>query len=231
MLKGMVFVLLAGAALSACTPGGGTKDSSSAPTPSSQAPPDSGQPPNSSTATGKEPGSATPDSAPAPSDKAAGPPDVARGFYTAYKSLPPGGGIPDAAGLAKLEPFISPALDDLLKKARAAEDQHAKAHKDEPPLVEGDPFTSLFEGATDFEIGGSSWGGSDGNWVEIKLSYKDGQGKTTSWTDKALFVDVDAGGRSIGWHLDDIEYGGTWSFGNKGKLKDLLRDVISEGGN
>jgi hypothetical protein len=33
---------------------------------------------------------------------------------------------------------------------------------------------------------------------------------------------------AAGWRVDDIQYGGSWAFGNKGKLSDSLKAVIAE---
>ncbi len=47
---------------------------------------------------------------------------------------------------------------------------------------------------------------------------------TALWVDKIHLV------RSSGrWVVDDIEYGGDWGFTHKGRLKDLLRKVITDG--
>src|ERR1700744_1774682 len=78
---------------------------------------------------------------------------TANGFYAAYSTFHPSDGIPDAKARAKYEPFISPALDALLKQGDQAEEKFAKANKDSPPLIEGDLFSSNFEGATAYKIG------------------------------------------------------------------------------
>ena len=57
----------------------------------------------------------------------------------------------------------------------------------------------------------------------ISLTYDDGKEKPVTWTDTAVVVSTDKG-----WRVDDIGYGGTWDFGNKGKLGDTLKAVIAE---
>src|ERR1700748_3178844 len=78
---------------------------------------------------------------------------VVSGFYGAYSTFHPSDGIPDAQARARYEPYISPALDALLVEGRRVDEKFTKAHKNSPPLVEGDLFTSNFEGATSYKIG------------------------------------------------------------------------------
>jgi hypothetical protein len=148
---------------------------------------------------------------------------VADGFYAAYQSVFTGGGIPDAEARAKLAPFISPDLAQLLEDASDAEDAYAEATKGEvPPLVEGDPFSSSFEGATSYKVGACTGDGSEGQ-CPIALTYTDERTKPVTWTDTAYLVMTQAG-----WRLDDIEYGANWEFGNRGRLSQLLMSVIEE---
>ena len=66
----------------------------------------------------------------------------------------PHDGIPGEAGRAKLAPYITPALEQLLAAGEAAEARYAKeTNNQSPPIIEGDLFTSLFEGATAFKVG------------------------------------------------------------------------------
>jgi hypothetical protein len=144
---------------------------------------------------------------------------AAKDFYAAYATLPKGG-VPDAAGLAKLDSLITPALASLLAAAAKAEDAHAKATKnEEPPLIEGDLFSSLFEGASAASVGACKGDAQ----CAISLTYDDGKEKPVTWTDTAVVVSTDKG-----WRVDDIAYGGTWDFGNKGKLSDTLKAVVAE---
>lgn len=79
---------------------------------------------------------------------------AANGFYGVYGTFHPSDGIPDASGRAKYEPFISPALDSLLIDGDAAESHFEEVMKNmSPPLIEGDLFTSNFEGATSWHLG------------------------------------------------------------------------------
>ena len=118
------------------------------------------------------------------------PGQVAEAFYGAYKTLPVGG-IPNAEGRAKLEPYVTPALLALLQQADEAEASYARATKGEvPPLVEGDAFTSMFEGASSFAIGACD-GDDKARRCVIDLTYEDKSGKT-EWHDTADLLSTDA---------------------------------------
>jgi len=141
----------------------------------------------------------------------------AAGFYGAYMNLSHDG-IPDEAARAKLAPFVSPALQKLLADGEAAEARYAKQTKNQsPPIVEGDLFTSLFEGATAFRVGACKANGAKGHCA-VTLTYDDKSAKPTIWTDTVYLVHG-----AQGWRVDDIAYGGTWAFGNKGKLTETLK--------
>lgn len=162
--------------------------------------------------------------------RAAGTDDMARvveGFYGAYATFHPSDGIPDAAARAKYEPYISPTLDALLQKGETAESKFNKAHKDSPPLLEGDLFTSNFEGATAYKVGSCAGDAKSGHCA-VSLTYDPGKtnnpkDKPLSWTDTVYLTDT-----AQGWRVDDIGYGGSWDFGNKGKMTDTLHSVIRD---
>lgn len=154
---------------------------------------------------------------------------TANGFYAAYSTFHPSDGIPDAAGRARYAPYISERLDGLLTQATAAENKFASANKDTPPLIEGDLFTSNFEGATAFKIGACSGDAKSGHCA-IELTYNPGntgnpKDKPFNWTDTAYLVNS-----AQGWKLDDIGFGGNWDFGNKGRMRQTLDVAVQAGG-
>lgn len=145
---------------------------------------------------------------------------VAKDFYTAYMSAPHDG-IPDADARAKLAPYITPGLEDLLAAGEDAEARYAKeTHNESPPIVEGDLFTSLFEGATSFKLGACKADGDNGRCA-VFLTYSDQSGNPQNWTDTAILKNT-----KDGWRIDDIAYGGHWAFGNKGRLSDTLKFAL-----
>ncbi len=145
-------------------------------------------------------------------------------FYRVYLETRPSG-VPNARARAKFTPVVSHTLAQLLERADAAERNYAKVTKKQvPPLVEGDLFTSLFEGAQAFGVEGCTHSAAATTCV-AGLRYTDASDKkTTRWTDKVYLV------RNAGrWVVDDIEFGGNWQFMHKGRLKELLRKVIIDG--
>ncbi|HTW33305.1 MAG TPA: hypothetical protein VMD53_01715 [Rhizomicrobium sp.] len=149
---------------------------------------------------------------------------AAHGFYGVYMTLHPSDGIPDAATRAKFAPYVSSALDKLFVEGDQAEGRYAAATKNQsPPLVEGDLFTPNFEGATSYRIGACAMDAQGGHCA-VTLTYDDRKDKPLSWTDTVYLVRTAAG-----WRVDDIAYGGTWDFGNKGRLTRTLKSAIEEG--
>lgn len=145
------------------------------------------------------------------------------GFYGAYETFLPPDGIPDAKVRERFEPYISPALDKLLEDGEQAEDRYEKATKGQyPPLVEGDPFTPSFDGATSFQVGACEHDPQGGH-CSVNLSYNGGS-KPLSWTDTVELVRADSG-----WRVNDISYGATWDGGNRGTLSETLRNAIEHG--
>lgn len=143
-------------------------------------------------------------------------------FYATYLSTPRGGGVPDAAARARYAPAISSTLAGLLDGAAKAEEDFAQITKGQvPPLLEGDIFTSLFEGATAYTVGGCKENGDSATCV-ISLTHAEPGQKPISWTDMALLAKG-----ADGWRLDDIGYGGNWDFSNKGKLSETLKFAIA----
>lgn len=146
-------------------------------------------------------------------------------FYRAYLEAHPAG-VPHAKARAKLVPVISRSLEQLLERAEAAERHYANVTKRQvPPLVEGDLFTSLFEGAQAFTLLGCERG-TAATTCTVTLRHGAAGAKTTTWNDKVYLVRYN--GR---WVVDDIEFGGTWEFMHNGHLRELLRRIIREGNN
>ncbi len=151
---------------------------------------------------------------------------AASGFYAAYGTLHPSDGIPDAATRARMKPYLSPALDRRLAETGAAEERYMTATRHmAPPLLEGDIFTSNFEGATAWSVGPCS-AAPGGGRCTIALGYRDPgreDPKPVNWKDTILLVQTPAG-----WRVDDIAYGGSGAFANKGRLTAVLAEALRE---
>lgn len=151
---------------------------------------------------------------------------VAKDFYAVYGTFHPSDGIPDAKARAKYEPLISPALDHLLAEGEAAEKRFSRLTKNmSPPLVEGDLFTSNFEGATFWSVWPCEIDGASAH-CKVALGYRDGSkedAKPVNWIDTLYLVRTTAG-----WRVDDVAYGAPWAFGNKGRLTETLRSAVRD---
>ena len=148
---------------------------------------------------------------------------VANSFYATYASLPHNGGIPDATGRVRYAPLLSPRLSKLIADAAAAEARFSRQNKDAPPLIEGDLFSSLFEGFTQFKVGACSGDAKKGQ-CSVSLTYQDRKNpKPVTWTDTLLLVNT-----PMGWKVDDLAYNAGFQFGNTGLLSDTLKMAISE---
>jgi hypothetical protein len=146
---------------------------------------------------------------------------VVNAFYDTYLAVKPSG-VPAGKEQRRFKPYLSASLATLLNEAARAEEKYHRATKGEiPPLVEGDLFTSLFEGATAFKV--LSCEAATGSCL-VELSYVETAGPPTVWKDRVYLVR-----NRRGWLIDDIEYLGNWQFMHKGRLRDLLKEVVKEG--
>ena len=150
---------------------------------------------------------------------------VAKGFYRLYLQVKPRG-IPDGATRRQFDRFLTLSLVDQLENAERAEVRHFKATQNqEPPLFEGDLFSSLFEGATSYKVDSCTVEGPRA-YCDVDLTFMEEAGaKPTTWTDKLALVK-----RIGGWRVDDIQFGGAWDFAQHGSLRATLRDIVRYAG-
>ncbi len=153
-----------------------------------------------------------------------GPDQTVNKLYSIYLKLH-SFGIPNEQEQAQYSPYLSPELAELLKRADESERKHQIATKgEEPPMVEGDLFTSLFEGASSYTIASCESSDEHGFCI-VEFKYLNpGDKSEVKWKDKVYLVKSNRG-----WAVDDIEYLGEWQFMHKGRLKNLLKEVIEEG--
>jgi len=151
-----------------------------------------------------------------------GPEKAAKAFYETYLAVQQAG-IPDAAGRKKLHPLLSDTLNAALADAAHAEAAYAKKTEgDAPPLVEGDIFTSLFEGASSYKI--LSCDAQPKTAVcTVSLTGGSEDSADVSWQDKLVLVSS-----LHGWLVDDVQYGGNWDFGPKGTLQETLKKLSQD---
>ena len=140
---------------------------------------------------------------------------VARIFYSELRRLGVSG-LPGDSAWTKLKPFCSESLGALLDLAVKEQVEFIERHPDEkPPWIEGDLFSSLFEGPRQFSTGVAKVDGETAE-VRVECSHTEG-GDTVKWSD--FLILVREGGK---WLIDDVRYGGEWDFANSGTLKEAL---------
>lgn len=147
------------------------------------------------------------------------PAGVVGAFYAAYEPMEPYG-LPREEDLAKLDPYLSSRLRDLLRLARREQETFSKQHPDEkPPFVDGDLFSSMFEGFRSYHVADAQRM-PDGTFrVRVDLAYwEESDPKVvTKWCDWAIVVREEGELR-----IEDFEFGGKWDFAQKGRLSDIL---------
>jgi len=160
--------------------------------------------------------------------RAANDPATAVGeFYAVYKDQQPqGGGIPDATGRLRYTPVLSPRLNKQLSQAAAAQARlTAKVRNAVPPMLEGDIFSSLFEGATAWKVGACQADAKTAR-CPVALTYAPPPSakapKPANWNDTLLLVNTPQG-----WKVDDVIYDAGFAFGNTGRLSGMLQMVVA----
>ncbi len=146
---------------------------------------------------------------------------VARVFYAELRRLGVFG-LPREADWAVLKSFCSETLGAALDRAVAEQAEFIRKNPDEkPPWIDGDLFSSLFEGPKQFQVGEAVTKGESAE-VPVECSHTEG-GETVKWRDTLLLVKK--GGK---WLIDDVSYGGIWDFSNSGTLKEALVPEVVE---
>ncbi len=126
-------------------------------------------------------------------------------------------GLPQEWQLANLTGTITPELNRVFDKASFTQAAFIINKKEgKPPWVEGDLFSSLFEGVTTFKTGAASITGTTAE-VPLALTHT-AHGQTTQWTDHLILKQVNGGS----WLVDDLRYGGTWDAAARGTLRQRL---------
>lgn len=143
--------------------------------------------------------------------------DAAKKFYTELRSEVIQG-LPDDGQFKRLEPLITPELASLFRRAHAIQKKQMKEHPDDKPhWIEGDLFSSSFEGVTKWEIGSAFSAPESYGTVKVNLTSAEAGQKPVTWTDVLLFKE-----REGRWLLDDIRMGGQWAFKSGASLRHIL---------
>jgi hypothetical protein len=146
------------------------------------------------------------------------PKDVVKNFYTSHLKTN-ASGLPDEKDLETLKPFLTSKLNSMFVKALDEQNNFIKKYPGEkPPLIEGDLFSSFFEGPTTFNIADSKMK-NDSAIVYVNFTYSDSlnSDKPFKWHD-AVDLILENGK----WKICDIEYLGDWDFAPKGRLSEII---------
>jgi hypothetical protein len=164
----------------------------------------------------------------APARAADDPAEAVNAFYAVYNAQhAQSTGIPDATVRLRFAPVLSARLNRQLADAASAQARlTAKVKNAVPPMLEGDIFSSLFEGATAWKVGPCQTSAKTAR-CSVALSYAPppaagSKAKPATWTDTVLLVSTPQG-----WKVDDVVYDAGFAFGNTGRLSDMLAMVIS----
>ena len=137
-------------------------------------------------------------------------------FMTMHQRLG-NSGLPDAGSMNAYDAFVCPSLGAALRDARVHQEQFRASNPGEkPPMVEGDLFSSLFEGPDSYSAAGSK---IEGVRASVTMDLRHGEGSAaTSWQDTVL-LELDDGI----WCISDVQYGGKWPSANRGRLSESLK--------
>lgn len=133
-------------------------------------------------------------------------------------------GVPDEATLNKASSLLSSDLTCLLDRARQYRDLFIqKFPTDKPPFIEGDMFTSVFEGANRYSVKSVRINGAEATAL---LQFYHDEGKKMDkkgWRDTVRLTQ-----KNDQWRITDIQYGGNFNFGNSGSLRQNLLEELGK---
>jgi hypothetical protein len=143
------------------------------------------------------------------------PREVASEFYTLVVREDPSG-LPDAAEMRRLRPYLSGGLRSLFARAYKEQAKAMREHPDEkPPLVDGCLFSCSFEGPKQFKVGGTKVAG---RFAYVAVEQGSEPEASARWTDTLVLVKER--GRWLVW---DVRMGCTWDF----RMGPTLRAMLS----
>ena len=142
-------------------------------------------------------------------------------FYTVCLKEKPRG-LPSDDQLMKLSPFLSEQLIVLFINAKNDQRKFIKDYPDEkPPLIEGDLFSSLFEGPGEFQVSHRETHG-DSLRIFVNFSYSDPEhpGDIFQWTDAVILEK-----RNDSFMIVNIEFSGDWPFKTGNDLLGIIEHM------
>lgn len=132
--------------------------------------------------------------------------NTAKAFYTELRREEISG-LPSTAQMKRLSRYLAPEIVAAIERARTEQTEFMRKSPDEkPPWIEGDLFSSLFEGVETWKLGTAKVSGTSAE-VPVQLSYRGGSKQVSSWTDTLVLKKT-----QTGWQVFDIRMGGEWDF-------------------
>jgi hypothetical protein len=154
------------------------------------------------------------------------PDSVVEHFYKTY--LPKWtGGLPYGRDLEELRPFLSDNLYRLINEALEYQKRFIALHPEElsssggpaiiykPPFIDGDYFSSSFEGPKSFKILKTEKAPNGSYLVHVLFVYDQ---SVAGWEDVIIVIKE----RGV-YVIDDVIYSGAGDFNPKGRLTDRLK--------
>lgn len=135
--------------------------------------------------------------------------EQATAFYTALRQERIEG-LPDAPQMKRLRPYLTAEIAALFERARKEQEKFIQAHPDDKaPWIEGDLFSSLFEGPQSWSLDVVRMN-EDKAEVTVTLRHEE-NGSKVVWQDVLVLKPT-----AEGWKVDDIRMGGEWAFNASG---------------
>jgi hypothetical protein len=145
-------------------------------------------------------------------------------YYDVYMKVRPSG-VPTKEQQVDFKNVLSTGLAALLNVAAGVEENASRETGGEaPPRLEGDLFTSADEGAGSYKIVECEIQKPAATCVVELTNVDDRKRSKLAWKDR-VFVAREGDH----WVVDDIEFLGDGPFMHKGRLKDVLKQIIEEG--
>jgi hypothetical protein len=134
-----------------------------------------------------------------------------------------GSGLPTEGQRVVLSSMVTREFAAALEAAARAESCAYSEHEGtEPPLIQGDLFSSLFEKANG--VLGIDEVSNDGQTAQYTLHFEyrtpGDAGQVSRWQDGVQLVRIDGA-----WLIDDFMHRGDWQFSSPGSVKSMLTEM------
>jgi hypothetical protein len=139
-------------------------------------------------------------------------------FYDIYMKVRPSG-VPTKEEQPEFKKVLSTGLAGLLDEAFTSEEKNTFSET----KIEGDLFSSLDQGALSYKILQCETQTPPAACLVELTSVDDRNKEKFAWKDRVFLVR-----EGDSWVVDDIEFLGDRPFMHKGRLKDILKQIIEE---